>query len=160
MIPDRGTLATGLLIALTPVAGVLGARFVGQGARPASAAPAFVVAELPRFPTPEASGGEKADTDRLRSPFRVQTEPMAPALILPEIGQPAPKIEGVPDFSLTAVMPHPTRPLAVINGRPRSLGDEAAPGWAVTGIDGDARRVVLTGPDGRTVSLGMRSGPP
>jgi hypothetical protein len=30
----------------------------------------------------------------------------------------------------------------------------------VTGIDGDARRVTLTGPDGRTVSLGMRSASP
>jgi hypothetical protein len=160
MIPDRGTLATGLLIALTPVAGVLAARFVGHGPRLAAAASAVVVVELPSFPTRETAEPDRTDPAGLRSPFRVQTEPAAPALILPEIGQPAPRIEGVPEFSLTTVMPNPIRPLAVINGRPRALGDEAAPGWVVTGIDGDARRVTLTGPDGRTVSLGMRSASP
>lgn len=160
MIPDRGTLATGLLIALTPALGVGGARFVGQAARPAAAGPAFAVAELPRFPDRPEPGAETPDYAGLRSPFRVQTEPMAPVLVMPDIGHPTPKIEGVPEFVLTAVMPHRDRPLAVINGRPRSLGDEVAPGWTVTAIDGDARRVALTGPDGRTVRLGMRSGPP
>lgn len=160
MIPDRGTWITGLLIALTPVAGVLGARFVGQGARAASAAPGFTVVQLPTFPTPGGPDDRGGDLAQLRSPFRVQTEPVAPALILPEIGKPEPKVDGIPEFALTSVMPHPSRPLAVINGRPRSLGDEVAPGWIVTGIDGDARRVTLTGQDGRTVSLGMRSAAP
>lgn len=160
MIPDRGTLVTGLLIALTPAAGVFGARFVGQGPRPISAAPVITVVDLPAFAVRAGPDTQQTDFGQLRSPFRVQTEPIAPALILPEIGKPAPKIEGIPEFLLTSVMPHSSRPLAVINGRPRSLGDEVVSGWTVTGIDGDARRVVLTGPDGRTVSLGMRSAAP
>ncbi len=160
MIPDRATLATGVLIALTPVAGVIGARFVGEGPSRALAAAPVRVAELPRFPDRAPDTDAPFDPMAMRSPFRVQTDPVAPALILPEIGQPAPRIEGVPEFTLTTVMPHPIRPIAVINGRPRSLGDEAAPGWVITGIDGDARRVTLTGPDGRTVRLGMRSAAP
>jgi hypothetical protein len=160
MIPDRSTLVLSFLIALTPVAGVILARFVGQGVRPAAASSAFSIADLPDFPSATTTGRAAVDPAQVRSPFRIQSEPVVPAMILPEVGELPPKIEDVPEFVLTTVMPNAPRPLAVINGRARTLGDEAAPGWIVTDIDGNTRRVVLTGPDGRAVVLGMRSGMP
>lgn len=154
-MPNRQIMLACALLAVTPAAGVVGARFVGRGPARASAAEPVSMTPLPEIPpAPPAS-----DPDRflaLRSPFPEVTLPAEPAPILVVDAPGEPAIPNTPDLALTSVMPHPTRPLAVINGRPWTTGDEVAPCWTLTSIDGHERRVVLTGPDGRLIALTMR----
>ena len=160
MTPDRNTMVVGLVIALAPAAAIVGARHVG------SAAGGVIGAEVaPLNPAPEFEPLTPVTDDpsrfaALRSPFRADPEPIEPLTIPlePEVAE-GPKDPAVPEFSLTAVMPHPTRPLAVINARPRAIGDQTAPGWTLTAIDGDARQVTLTGPGGRSVRIRMTNTP-
>jgi hypothetical protein len=46
---------------LTPVAGVILARFVGNGVRPAAASSVFTIADLPDFPSATTPGGGPVD---------------------------------------------------------------------------------------------------
>ncbi|MCC5823456.1 MAG: hypothetical protein LAT64_05830 [Phycisphaerales bacterium] len=152
MTHDRTTLITGLLIVLAPAAAVYGSRHIGAGAGDAIGAE---IRPLPSVPDFEPLTATKANPTRfadLPSPFWADPEPVQPEVV-PEIIPEAPKAKGVPEFILSTVMPHPTRPLAVINGRPRAIGDPAAPGWTLTAIDGESRQVVLTGPDGQLVRV-------
>lgn len=155
MLPDRNALLLCVVIGLTPVTGVLAARYIGQG--PANAG-ASTQTEAPRFPRlparVTAPVHDDAVTAALTTPFRIEAEPM-PRLEFPAPTFEPPKASGVPVFTLTTVMPHATRPLAVINGRARSIGDEISPGWFLKAIDGDSRQVLLAGPDDRTVVLRM-----
>jgi len=48
--------------------------------------------------------------------------------------------------------------VALINGRLRHVGEEAAPGWTVTSIDPLGRSVVLTGPEARTITVALPAG--
>lgn len=155
MLPERNTLLICAVVGLTPIAGVMVARYVGQGPSSAGAAVANQPGTFPKLPgrvtVPTRDEGVTAG---LGTPFRIEAEPM-PRLEFPAPTSEPPKASGVPVFTLTAVMPHATRPLAVINGRARSIGDEISPGWFLRAIDGDSRQVLLTGPEDRTVVLRM-----
>lgn len=152
MTPDRSTLITGLLIVLAPAAAVYGARHIGGGAGDAIGAEIRPLPPVPHFEPLTTAKADPARFAELPSPFWTDPEPVQPEVV-PEIIPEAPKTKGVPEFILSTVMPHPTRPLAVINGRPRAIGDPAAPGWTLTAIDGEARQVVLTGPDGQLIRV-------
>ncbi len=51
-------------------------------------------------------------------------------------------------FAVSSILPHPTRPLAVINGKPYKIGDRVASGWTLTLIDGDTRSIVIKNASG------------
>jgi hypothetical protein len=145
-------------VGLAPASGVIGARFVGAGPRTAAASVPAVLPPLVEFvpPPPEAPA---TDFSALASPFR-SADPAIVPLLQPEVRLPPTPVErSLPVFTLTSVMPHPSRPLAVINARPRSVGDEIAPGWILTRIEGDTRQVIVTGPDGRSHRVRMSSAP-
>lgn len=156
MTIDRNTILTAALVALAPAGAIIGARHIGSGAGGAIGAQ---IAEPRPLPVFEPVNHETPDPERfadLRSPFPA-VQGTGFTVVEPELfprpsDEPA---ETLPDFTLTAVMPHPTRPLAVINGRARAIGDQPQPGWTLTEIHGDARQIVLTGPSGRTVRVGM-----
>lgn len=159
MPTDRNARAACLLVALTPIAGVLGARFVG--AAPASALAATYL-ELPPLPTLPDTQPRRLPPETLAamaSPFRAAERVLAAEAPEPEPQpepEPAPEPPApVPVFRLTTVMPHPVRPLAVINNRPRAIGDEVAPGWFLTAIHGDARQVTIRGPGNRQVQVSL-----
>jgi len=63
-----------------------------------------------------------------------------------------------PDFELTSIMKTRRGDVALINGRLRHIGDEAAPGWTVSAIDPLGRAVTIDGPDARTVTIKMPTG--
>ncbi|MBL4591525.1 MAG: hypothetical protein JKY96_06150 [Phycisphaerales bacterium] len=54
----------------------------------------------------------------------------------------------IPIFEVTSILPHPTRPLAVINSKPYRLGAKIFPGWTLTAINGDQRTITIKGPTG------------
>ncbi len=61
-----------------------------------------------------------------------------------------PQEQGMPSFEVSAILPHPKRPLAVINGKPCQISDHIASGWVLTGIDGETRTVTLKDSAGKT----------
>ncbi|HYD00969.1 MAG TPA: hypothetical protein VEB22_07050 [Phycisphaerales bacterium] len=70
------------------------------------------------------------------------TEPIA-AAIPPEVRA----------LSLGALMANDHGPFAVISGKVRTIGDVVVPGWTLTGIDPEARRVTVTSDAGTAVIL-------
>ncbi|HZW06437.1 MAG TPA: hypothetical protein VFF65_04880 [Phycisphaerales bacterium] len=79
----------------------------------------------------------------------VNTEPAAS-------GDPTPPVPASPEvraLSLGALMVNDQGPFAVISGKVRTIGDVVVPGWTVTAIDPQARQVVMTADDGRSVTL-------
>lgn len=145
MRPDSHTTLLAFAIFLAPAATGYAARYIGAGATHASAHTADSLPPLPVFP-PEPTHTHPVATDRVVSPFFSEEAPPKPIIEIPN-PHPGPAItppSSDPVFTVTAVMPSPTRPLAVVNGRPRSIGDEVVPGWTVSEIRGDDRAVVLT----------------
>ena len=69
--------------------------------------------------------------------------PVRPAELPPEVRS----------LSLGALMVNENGPLAVVSGRVRVVGEVVAPGWTVTAIDTEARRVTITSDDGVSVVL-------
>jgi hypothetical protein len=82
------------------------------------------------------------------SPFWYDGQLEVESPLIEEIAVFKPDEPGAPSIHVTTIMPHPTRPLAVINGKPREIGDSVAPGWRLSGIDGKTRTVTITNPDG------------
>lgn len=160
MHPETHTRLLTLLVLVAPCAAAYSARYLGAATAHASATVIDEIPELPVFPPESASSTEVQPTQRVASPFYYdENAPEQPVEI------PAPTRLGTdeapdPDFTLTAVMPSQIRPLAVINGRPRTIGDEIAPGWTITAIRGDDRAVVLTeASTARTRTIRMSSQP-
>jgi hypothetical protein len=75
----------------------------------------------------------------------------------PTPGNPEPRPAVIPpevrELSLGALMANDKGPFAVISGRVRTVGDVIVPGWTVTAIDTDTRRVTITSDDGTSVTL-------
>ncbi len=155
----RGAIVAAFFV---PSLGVVAARLFGMGPSTAAAStspePMAALPDIRLVPAVTDSGsGEMAE---LASPFWHAFQiPNAPAEATPT-RRPAQLTEQPdPDFLVTAVMPHPSRPLAVINGRPRSIGDVVVPGWTLTAIDGHSRTVTLTHTSGRTQTLQIGTTP-
>lgn len=160
---DRALRGAILVAFCVPSLGVVAARFFGSG--PSTAAASSTPEPMPPLPDirplPVSTGSMPGEMTELASPFwHAFHIPIAPAEPMP-IRRPSPQSEQPdPDFLVTAVMPHASRPLAVINGRPRSIGDVIVPGWTLTSIDGHARTVTLTHSSGRTRTLQIGTVPP
>lgn len=137
-----------------PIAFAGGARFVGAG--PGTAL-ATISEPPPRLPEldPIQDRAQIDPATVARSPFWDKSSGgYIPEPILPD---PEPRT-GQPEtgqIRLTAVMPSARTPLAVINGRPRRIGDRIDSVWTLTAIDGDARTVTIRSSTGqeRTVTL-------
>lgn len=154
MKPDRSVSAACAAVFFTPIAGVLLARFIGAAVGTTAGAqvpaPPASIATLPPFTTRADRTGSLVS---MPSPFRPIDETAAREIT--GSGETAPRGVKVPAFALTAVMPHPQRPIAVINGRPRTTGEELSPGWTLADIDGPGRTVVIQGPDGDRIRIRM-----
>ncbi len=93
---------------------------------------------------------------KVSSPFWFQEEelfmPEEPLDIPPEYQS---MTEPDPEFVLTTVLPSKNNPLAVINGKARSTGDEIVKGWTLYKIMGNERYVILKHESGRRVKVQM-----
>ena len=68
-----------------------------------------------------------------------------------------PEVEPPPQIVVSAVMGGRV-PVAMVNGRPRSVGDEVQPGWTVLQITQSG--VVIVHTDGRTATFTIQRGTP
>lgn len=134
---------------LAPLIGLGAARWWNAGAlRPASASGSELQVEetravrsvrLDTILVPEASPSESQTPP---SPFYIAAGPEAkPIIDLPEPERAAGE-EAIPEFSLTSIA-RGTRPMAVINGRLRTVGSDLGEGWSLASIDPDRGSVVV-----------------
>lgn len=89
----------------------------------------------------------------LSSPMLHEDPEPADSVPLPVASAPAAAPVIVPEFSVRTIMGTGERGMATINGKPYRLGGEPVPGWRITRIDGAAKIVEITGPDGRPLEL-------
>lgn len=57
---------------------------------------------------------------------------------------------------MTSILPHPQNPLAVIDGKPRRIGDTLESGWTLEGISGDDFTVTLRHSSGKRIRQGLK----
>ncbi|MCA9304620.1 MAG: hypothetical protein KC996_10910 [Phycisphaerales bacterium] len=143
-----------------PIAIFIGVRFLAGG--PQSSHASTLPAKLNQGPLPKLLGetpDDAAQKDGQAVALSIQTK-LSPfwyderaELTSFEYTEPEelePVDQGGPELHVSSILPHPTRPLAVINGKPCRLDERVAPGWKLTKIDGDARTITITNTLGET----------
>lgn len=158
-------LSTRVLYFGAPIAILIGIRFfVGgpQSSHASMTSSTLQRAELPDLSATIASENTKQSgrsvvesMQRQISPFWFdqRIEVVNPEYSMPE--EPTEKYPSGPELSVSSILPHPARPLAVINGKPCKLGERVAPGWKLTAIDGNARTVTITNALGESRTIGI-----
>jgi len=145
-------LSTRVLYFGGPIVLFVGVRFLGGG--PQSTHASSLSSPLDQAPLPVlnlAGGPEASPNDGQAvllsvqsklSPFWFDQQIEAPV----EHSNPGPEQVdlGGPRVLVSSILPHPTRPLAVINGKPCRLGERVVPGWKLTEIDGDKRTITIS----------------
>lgn len=119
--------------------------------KPLSEAQNRAIAYLARFEPPA----------NLRSPMDAPERPLsppAPPSVPPKPSdapvEPTPKVaDPLAGLVVSAIVGSGDASMAMISRQLRRSGDEVAPGWRIVEIDSRGRRVVLSGPDARTVVL-------
>jgi len=147
---------------LVPGAVMFGARYFGQAPSRSNAQSLTTPApEIYQFPDISLSNTTTAhplkEDAAIDSPFWFEEfnfdEYTAPTQTL---SKPRPVVETqVPEFFVTAILPSPKNPMAVINGKPYRIGDEIVPGWKLLAIDGKARTIFLIHRSGKRLSVGL-----
>lgn len=162
--------------ALCPLLALFGVRLWLEARGPAVASAQVAAEEIvvPRYePPPPLSEAQSAMRERVcaveamptpaPNPFpairrpELMLEDLASAPIELHAEREDVAVEPPPQIVVTAVMGGRV-PVAVINGRPRSVGDEVQPGWSVLKITPTG--VVLGHADGRTATFGIQRGTP
>ncbi len=151
---------------LVPGAVMFGARFVGQAPSTSGAQTlATTTSDIVQFPEVSLSEADSPDGEsiatQIQSPFWfdkvvVETfeEPFQPLV------NPRKQIqESLPGFSVTTILPNPKNPLAIINSKPRRVGDEIQGGWKLMGIDGKNLTVTLVHKSGKSMTLSLAKEP-
>lgn len=109
---------------------------------------------IPEWSSDQA--GAEPTAFKVSSPFWYEEEellmPEEPLDVPPEYQAMS---EPDPEFVLTTVLPSKNNPLAVINSKPFSPGDEIVKGWTLYKIMGQQRYVILKHESGRRVKVQM-----
>lgn len=149
----------GVLVGTLPVLAILIVRIGVPDAGPSTskAADALGMSQAPaRYTPPTASDEEVAYRERceslrggsaMSSPFFIPVVeeddlPEAPVLIEHEPDAPEPEFS-VPTVEVTSILSGGRKPLAVIGGKPLSVGDELGDGWSLVKIDGKSGSVSI-----------------
>lgn len=158
-IRQRLWAAGALMAPVLVAAGVRAVLSTGPAMTVASTGPRGGVAA----PEGRAVSPEEARAERWldgAGPARVTRSPMlhvpAPEPVHaaePAAAEPEPVRPGMPALALSGVVSREGQAVALINGRLRGVGEEAAPGWRIEEIDRGALRVTLRGPDGRVEQI-------
>jgi len=135
---------------LVPGTVMFGARYIGQGPSISNAqvvAPALPeVVQFPEISLVNTMRLSSVQDDRgFESPFWFEditlseyTNPFEVPL------DPKPSVDNLlPEIVVTAILPNAKNPMAVINSKPRRVGEEFDGGWQLIGIDGQNRTVIL-----------------
>lgn len=152
-----------------PVLALLGVRLWLASNGPASAGAAtttepIVTPDFKALPAPTETHQRLIERARAleavaaSSPFpRNEATLIAMPDMVPLPGEPEPRIEPPPELTLSSIMGGRV-PVALVNGRPRSLGDLVAPDWSIVEIRQDS--IVVKHPDGRQVTVTLQRGTP
>ena len=103
--------------------------------------------------------------NQTRSPFWVEPRSDEPnptnisEQFSPDTIDPATKIISADRYMVTSVMPNARTPLAVIDGRPRRLGDVLDGGWRIERINAVDHTVSLVHPSGARARIGLKNIP-
>lgn len=134
---------------------------LSMGAGNAPAEPAPVIADPKPTPAQQAAQAHAAlllTHATPQSPFRPTPAPVeAPAPVQPEPVAPAPAPPPPPEIIVRSIMRQGDGSArALIAGKLRAVGDEAAPGWTITAIDTAARSITITSADGRSETISRK----
>lgn len=149
--------STRMLYFGAPIAIFIGVRFLAGGPQSSHAStPAGVLNNAPlpqlvRTPqtAPQPDGTVVAASIQAKlSPFWFDQQRVAPVIEHTQQDELEVIDLGGPQIQVSSILPHPTRPLAVINGKPCRLGERVAPDWKLTSIDGDARTITISNSHG------------
>ena len=112
---------------------------------------------LPVVPQWSDPGNEVViETIEVASPFWFEdTDLLEPELPFEHLSPRPVEKEPDPIFILSAVLPSSKNPLAVIDGKPRAVGDVIMEGWTLSKIVGNERYVILKHSSGRRVRVQM-----
>lgn len=156
-------------IGACPVLALIGVRLWMASSGPATAGAATPPEPIvpPKFVAlPEMTESQRALIERARSlsavepgsPFPRKEVAMIQAPDMPSMpGVPQAAVEPPPELTLTSIMGGRV-PVAMVNGRPRSLGDHVAPDWRIVEIGQD--KIEVEHADGRRVSVNLQRGTP
>lgn len=158
-------LSTRVMYFGAPIAILIGIRFIVGGPQASQASVASNTLERAQLPdlsatitteSPKVNGRSVVESmQRQISPFWFdqRIEVVNPEYSMPD--EPTEQYPSGPELSVSTILPHPTRPLAVINGKPCKLGERVAPGWKLTNIDGNARTVTITNALGESKTVAI-----
>lgn len=156
----------GLAVVSCPVL-VLGGVQLWMNSNGPTVASAQAVSEpiaLPDFRAlPALSAEQQAAFDRMAALEEVRPASPFPELATPELfvadpelpvqpGDPTPAVDPPPEIIVSSILGGRV-PVAMVNGRPRSVGDEVWPGWFVQEIKTSG--IVISHIDGRTASFDL-----
>lgn len=65
-------------------------------------------------------------------------------------------VEKLPPVRVSSILPNGKTPLAVIDGKPRRVGDTLESGWTVLSINGDDFTVTLVHSSGQKTRVGIK----
>lgn len=146
---------------VVPTLCVFGSTFIGSGARTVAASEdPFEMVTLQTTPFYIERVGEPLSTqDFIPSPFYFESS----AAPIESIVKPAdpivsrPKgVEKLPPVRVSSILPNGKTPLAIIDGKPRRVGDTLESGWTVLSINGDDFTVTLVHSSGQRARVGIK----
>ena len=89
------------------------------------------------------------------SPFFVPDSPTRPVNESSPAAPPEEEQVEIPQMRVTSIISGGRQEIAVMNGTPRRIGEEVAPGWILVSIDNTRRSVIIGAADGRRVEVGI-----
>ena len=164
MSSQNNTLVLTLCAILAPAGFVFGSRYIGQG--PASAMASAI--DRPDLPSelpvlkPVSARESRDSNEPIQSPFYIETMAQVGTVPPPAKSQSRPtrpvQAQTLPTVSVTSILPNSRNPLAVIDGRPRRVGDTLPSGWTVISINGEDNTVTLKHSSGAEIRAGLKNG--
>jgi len=145
-----------------PTLCVLAVQFLGHGAASVQAydEPAefeSFFAQVLSFPSDRQASAERTGA---ASPFYfepVEAEPdLGPRVIVRDKRQEQAPEQELPGVNVSSILPNPRNPLAVIDGKPRRIGDTLDSGWTVISINASDFTVTLRHSTGKEIREGLK----
>lgn len=152
---------------LVPATAMFGARYLNPTPAQAGAAlpsvdpPALGILWLSDLAQADPSQ-ESTGSGPVRSPFWFDTDNTVNNRVIEQSTAPTPPPINrlvIPSFQLSTIVTSGRTPMAVIDGKPRKIGDEIRGGWTLLHIDGTARTVTIAHLSGREVTVGLKIAP-
>ncbi len=147
---------------LFPTVCVLGSQFLGSGASSVKAASEkqaeFEPMQWDRMSFSAHQTGAISE-EAISSPFYFEAiEPMGHHVdSSPQDPRPPQNVRvELPEVHVTSILPNPKNPLAIIDGKPRRIGDTLDTGWTVMSINASDFTVTLRHATGKEIRARMK----